>query len=152
MEHLSEGMKYSVKRAMNQAYYSSDYETARKILLNLINSLKDKHPGAARSLEEGFEQTLTINRLGLPERLAKTLRSTNVIENMFNSVNNICRNVKRWQSGSMVERWVCTGIIEAEKKFKRINGCTYIPLLDHKLRENDLILRQETLDRKEEVA
>ena len=32
------------------------------------------------------------------------------------------KNVKRWQSGSMVVRWVSAAIVEAEKKFRRVQG------------------------------
>jgi len=37
------------------------------------------HPGAAASLREGLEETLTVLRLGVPPTLARTLRSTNAI-------------------------------------------------------------------------
>lgn len=45
-------------------------------------ALKDDHPGASSSILEGLEETLTVTRLGLPKRLARSLRSTNPIESM----------------------------------------------------------------------
>ena len=43
----------------------------------------DLNPSAARSLEEGLEETLTIHRPEMPEALRKTLRSTDLISNCF---------------------------------------------------------------------
>ncbi|MBM4004797.1 MAG: DDE-type integrase/transposase/recombinase, partial [Planctomycetes bacterium] len=37
-------------------------------------------PAAAASLEEGWEETLTVVRLGIPELLRKTVATTNPIE------------------------------------------------------------------------
>jgi transposase-like protein len=43
-------------------------------------------PGAARSLAEGLEETLTIHRLGLSETLRKSFFSTNPIESALSVV------------------------------------------------------------------
>ena len=44
------------------------------------------NPSAARSLEEGLEETLTIHRLKLPELLRRSLATTNIIESVFSGV------------------------------------------------------------------
>ena len=45
----------------------------------------------------------------------------------------ICRdhaaNVKRWQDGQLVLRWVAPGMGEAAKQFRRVNGHLYLPAL-----------------------
>ena len=45
----------------------------------------------------------------------------------------ICRdhaaNVKRWQDGQMVLRWVAAGMDEATKQFRRVNGHLHLPAL-----------------------
>jgi putative transposase len=38
---------------------------------------------------------LTVNRLGLPAKLRRSLACTNSIENMMGTVRRVCRNVKR---------------------------------------------------------
>jgi hypothetical protein len=45
--------------------------------------LEHHHPGAAASLREGLEETLTVMRGELPENLDRILSSTNLIENLF---------------------------------------------------------------------
>ena len=65
---------------------------------------------------------MTLQRLGVGGTLYRKLRSTNAIENLNSGIVTYSRNVKRWQSGSMVVRWVSAGIVEAEKKFRRVQG------------------------------
>src|SRR5689334_9205214 len=96
----------------------------------------DLNPSAARSLEEGLDETLTVHRLHMPPQLRKTLASTNVIESAFSIVERVCRNVKRWHGGDQRERWVGSGLLVAEKQFRRIQGHKQIPIL---LRELDTL-------------
>jgi hypothetical protein len=35
--------------------------------------------------------------------------------------------VKRWQKGDQVERWVGTGLVVAERQFRKVIGVKYIP-------------------------
>src|SRR5215467_7271756 len=76
-----------------------------------------------------MEETLTVHRLHLPIQLRKTLASTNVIESAFSIVEQVCRNVKRWHGGDQRERWVGSGLLVAEKQFRRVKGYRQIPSL-----------------------
>lgn len=58
-------------------------DKALRQLQELAHWLEDRHPGAASSLREGMEETLTVNRLGIPPALTKTLFSTNPVESML---------------------------------------------------------------------
>jgi transposase-like protein len=55
-------------------------DTARRILTNLARRLEVDHPGAAKSLREGLDETLTVIDFGLPKTLRQSLQTTNVIE------------------------------------------------------------------------
>jgi len=103
--HLPKGMQTMVDLIMRRAYQSDNVGEARRILVNLIHRLEGNHPGAAASLREGLEETLTVIKLGVPKVLRRSLQTTNVIE-----------------SSLSVVRWVATGLIEAEKRFRRIRG------------------------------
>jgi putative transposase len=122
LDHLPESMQPSVRRAMQQAYESSDVVLARRQLDRLSRSLEREHPGAAASLREGLEETLTLQRLGLTGGLYRVLRSTNPIENLNGSVVHFARNVRRWKDASMMLRWVVTGLHEAQNQFRRLKG------------------------------
>ena len=88
----------------------------------LASEFERSHPGAAASLREGLEETLTVTRLGVRGRLKRTLISTNPCESMIETVRRIARNVKRWQSGDMCLRWTAAGMLEAERQFRRVIG------------------------------
>lgn len=127
--HLPEEHKADVKRKMQNAYAMVDYAEAKRALDRLHRELMDINPSAARSLEEGLEETLTVHKLRVPEQLRRTLSSTNVIESAFSIVETVCRNVKRWRDGDQIERWIGSGLVVAERQFRKVIGHRQIPLL-----------------------
>lgn len=68
-EALPERMRASVLSAMSQAYATRDPRRARRLLENLARRLEPEYPGAAGSLREGIDETLTVMRLNPPESL-----------------------------------------------------------------------------------
>ncbi len=106
-----------------------DYAAAKQALEGLQRELMHLNPSAARSLGEGLEETLTVHRLQIAAQLRMTLVSTNVIESAFAIVERVCRNVKRWHGGDQRERWVGSGLLVAQKQFRRVRGHKQIPML-----------------------
>jgi len=129
VDHLTDEQKPLVARKLNAAYALEDYAAAKQALNGLHRELMDLNPSAARSLGEGLEETLTVHRLHVPPQLRKTLASTNVIESAFSIVERVCANVKRWHNGDQRERWVGSGLLVAEKQFRRVQGYKQIPML-----------------------
>jgi putative transposase len=129
LDHLTDEQKPLVAKKLNAAYALEDYAAAKQALNTLHCELMDLNPSAARSLGEGLEETLTVHRLHVPPQLRKTLASTNVIESAFAIVERVCANVKRWHAGDQRERWVGSGLLIAEKQFRRIQGHKQIPVL-----------------------
>jgi putative transposase len=137
LDHLTDEQKPAVARKLNAAYALEEYAAAREALNGLHHELMHLNPSAARSLGEGLEETLTVHRLHVPQQLRLTLASTNVIESAFSIVERVCLNVKRWHSGDQRERWVGSGLLVAEKQFRRIKGHKQLPLL---LRELEALI------------
>jgi transposase-like protein len=133
LDHLSDEQKPAIAKKLNAAYALEDYSAAKQALNTLHRELMDLNPSAARSLGEGMEETLTVHRLHLPMQLRKTMASTNLIESAFSIVEQVCRNVKRWHDGDQRERWVGSGLLVAEKQFRRIQGYKQIPVLINQL-------------------
>ena len=125
------------------AWEMTDYVQARQELRKVQMWLASINQAAARSLEEGFEETLTVNRLNLPSQLRRLLASTNIIESCFSLTGDLCRNVKRWRNANMAWRWAGTVLWEAEKRFHRIQGYREMPLLINAL--GDLIDTEEAV-------
>jgi putative transposase len=76
-----------------------------------------------------MEETLTVHCLRVPAQLRRTLTSTNVIESAFSIVETVCRNVKRCRGGDHIERWVGSGLLVAERQFRKVQGYREIPSL-----------------------
>jgi transposase-like protein len=141
LEHLPEDTHAGVKRALKDAWSASDADLARKQLARLASSLQARHPGAAASLREGLEETLTVQALGITGALYRTLRTTNPIENLNGSVARYARNVKRWGDGQMVLRWVASALSDAATRMRKLRGCgqmrTLLKALDARRPERD---------------
>ena len=129
LDHLTDEQKPLVAKKLNAAYRMEDHAAAKLALTQLHRELMDLNPSAARSLEEGLEETLTVHRLHIPFQLRKSLASTNIIESAFSIVERVCSNVKCWHGGDQRERWVGSGLLVAEKQFRRIQGHKQIPFL-----------------------
>ena len=129
VDHLPDEHKADVKKKLQNAYAMVDYTEAKRALERLHRELMDLNPSAARSLEEGMEETLTVHKLRVPDQLRRTLYCTNVIESAFSIVETVCRNVKRWQAGDQIERWVGSGLLVAERQFRKVIGHRQIPSL-----------------------
>jgi transposase-like protein len=122
LEHLPERDRDAVKTRLHRAWKETDHDTALEQLNNLAIELDRAHPGAAASLREGMEETLTVTRLGITGKLKQTLQSTNPIESMISTVRTVNRNVKHWTSGEMCLRWTAAGMLEAETRFRKVQG------------------------------
>jgi transposase-like protein len=129
LDHLPERDRPAVKRRLRRAWASDDHDQALRELRALAGELERSHPGAAASLREGMEETLTITRLGVKGTLKRTLQSTNPCESMIECVRRSSRNVKRWSSGEMCLRWTAAGMLEAERQFRRIVGHKHLAKL-----------------------
>jgi putative transposase len=128
-DRLPDAVASTVAKRMRRAYHHPDALVAQAELEALARELDRSHPGAAASLREGLAETLTIGRLGVPPTLARTLRSTNSVESMIAFCRDHAANVKRWQDGQMVLRWVAAGMGEARQQFRRVNGYLHLPAL-----------------------
>ena len=122
IEHLPEELHASVNRTLRDAWDGKNATLAKKQLLRLVASLQAQHPGAAASLKEGLEETLTLQALGITGALYRTLRTTNPIENLNGSIAHYTRNVKRWKDGQMTLRWVASAFSDAAGRFRKLKG------------------------------
>jgi putative transposase len=128
-DHLPQRLRSTVGRRMTNAYHARSAVEAEAALLALAKELDRTHPGAAASLREGLDETLTVLRLNVAPTLARTLRSTNCIESMISVCREHAGNVKRWRDGQMALRWCAAGMVEASKQFRRVNGHLHLPTL-----------------------
>jgi len=127
LDQLPEEYQPGIERKMIAAYAMAGKADARRALDQIHRELERINPSAARSLEEGMEETLTVHKLRMPEMLRKSLASTNIIESAFSVAEQLCRRVKRWRQGDHRERWAGSALLLAESKFRRVKAYKEIP-------------------------
>lgn len=132
-DHLPKQAQGDTDRRIRNAYALTNYAEAKAELEKIFRHLERINPSAARSLEEGLEETLTVHRLNVGALLRRTLASTNPIESCLSTVERVSHNVKRWRGGDQALRWTATGLLEAEKKFRRVKGYRELEALCHRL-------------------
>ena len=128
-DHLPLEHQEAIDARIRTAYNMKTYEQAKQSLELTVKYLERLNPSAAASLKEGFEETLTVHKLGIENLLRKTLCTTNPIESCFSVTRTVTGRVKRWRGGDMVQRWAVASLLRAEKKFRRIKGFKEIPKL-----------------------
>ena len=132
-DYLPKNAQGDYDRRIRNAYAMTSYAEAKAELEKIFRQLERVNPSAARSLEEGLEETLTVHRLGVGELLRRSLATTNPIESCLSTVERVARNVKRWHAGNQALRWTATGLLEAERKFRKVKGFRDLAALHRKL-------------------
>ncbi len=129
-DHLPKASREAVDARLRGAFADPDPDAGLRKAKALAAELDKTHPDAAGSLREGLEDMFTVRRLGIDGTLARTLVCTNMIESMIGIARTTTRNVKRWRDeGDMRRRWCAAGLLEAEKKFRRVRGHAQMPYL-----------------------
>jgi putative transposase len=125
--HLAKKYRKEAHRRFKAALEQNSYEDAKKMLKEFETWLRAINESAADSLLEAFEDILTLHRLKVPSLLRKTLTCTNPIESMFSTVRDCERNIKRYRSSTMSQRWLAAVLSHCEKGFRRVKEYLGIP-------------------------
>ena len=133
--YLSKEIAGRIDRRLASAFNHPDPAAGLARARSIAAELEADHPDAAASLREGLTDMFTVRRLGVDGRLARSLTNTNCIESMISVARRTMGNVKRWRDGRMKKRWMAAGVLEAERSFRRVKGCTAMPVLVAALRQ-----------------
>lgn len=137
-EKLPKNMHQEFHHRFNSAYNENTLTAAQKGFSDLRNwLLLTRRSAAANSLLEGQQQLLTLHRLGVRGTLRRSLCTTNCIESVFSAARYYSRNVKRWRKEEQMERWLATGLLEAEKKLRKLPGYTNLKYLKQALLKSE---------------
>lgn len=111
------------------------YAAAQADLQRLHGELRRLNEDAARSLAEGLEETLTLHRLGLVDRLGVSLSTTNGLESILALVEQRVGKVDRWTNSDQKHRWLATALLALEPRLRRLRGYRALPQLRTALRQ-----------------
>jgi len=129
LKYLPKSQQAEMRRKLQRAYEKPTYGEAKAGLLGVKKELSLINQSAVTSLEEGFEETLTLHRLGLFKELGVSLKTTNCLENVFSLVGQRTDKVDRWRHSEQKQRWLAAALLDIEPKLRKIKGCTHLKTL-----------------------
>jgi transposase-like protein len=127
--YLPKQQQATWRRKLQAAYERPAYPEAKAALLRLRPELRLLNESAARSLEEGLEETLTLHRLGVFRELGISLKTTNCLESLNSLVEQRVAKVDRWRTSDQKQRWLAAALLDIEPRLRRIKGFRALPLL-----------------------
>jgi len=128
-DYLPVARRKAFDRRLAEIFANAGAEIGLRDARRLAAQLKKHHPDAAGALLEGLEEMFTVARLGITGALRRSLTNTNCIESMISTVRVVTGRVKHWQHGDMKKRSIATGMIEAQRSFRRVRGHTQMTAL-----------------------
>ena len=141
------------RKKLQAAYELDGYEDVKKALLAIRKELCRINESAASSLDEGFEETLTVQSLGLSKELRRSLKTTNCIESVLSQVGQKTDKVDCWKNSGQKHRWTASALLEIEPRLNKISGHrqlkTLRTALQKKIAEDNRI---ESIKKEKEMA
>jgi len=134
LSYLPKSEQASWRRRLQRAWERPTYAEAKAALSRLQRELEQRNQSAAASLAEGFEETLTLHRLGVYELLGQSFKTTNCIESVNALVEERCAKVDHWKSSNQRHRWLATALLDIEPRLRRVKGYQHLAKLQTALR------------------
>ena len=122
LKYIPEKDQQAVKRKYQKSVNKDSYKEARGSLIDLKRDLEKINLSAARSLEEGLEDILTLHRIGLNEDFSISFATTNCIENLNSQIGKYLNKVKFWKNSKERYRWTAAAMLEIEVKMRKVNN------------------------------
>jgi transposase-like protein len=144
LKYLPVSKRAPMRRKLQSAYAQPTYEKAKAALKRFRNELALMNQSAAKSLDEGLEETLTLHRLGLAEELRLSFSTTNVIESIQAQLGRLTDHVDRFRTSDQKHRWVGTALLEIEPRLRKVRGMKHLPMLRAALQRELGINRRQT--------
>ena len=136
VSYLPKSEQATWRRKLQTAYAHPTYATARRALGRLERELTLRNASAAASLREGLEETLTLHRLGVFPALGRSLKTTNLLENVMARVEERTARVDHWRTSDQKLRWCAAALFAVEAQFRRIKNDDKLILLERALQSN----------------
>ena len=111
------------------SYERPTYEEAKRDLKAMRAELDELNQSAVASLDEGFEETLTLHRLGVFPLVGRSLKTTNVLESVNAQAEQRCGRVDRWRNSNHKQRWLAAALIDIEPRLRRLLGYRHLECL-----------------------
>lgn len=135
VSYLSREEQPWMRKRLQHAYERPTYSEAEKALKKIRTELETRNQSAAASLDEGFEETLTLHRLGVFAQLGRSFKTTNCLESINAMTEERCAKIDYWKNSEQKHRWLATALLDTEPRLHRVLGHKQLPLLREALRK-----------------
>ncbi len=142
VSYLPKAHQMRMRRKLQAAYNTPSYSEAKRSLEGIKKELKLMNNSAAQSLEEGLEETLTLQRLGIFAELGTSFKTTNCIENLNRQIEQYTGRVCRWKTSDQRQRWVASALGEIEPRLRMIKGHRHLKMLRERMKNTQPIAKE----------
>ena len=143
--YLDKKRQPEMRNKLQSAYEQPTYEAAKKQLDTIKKELKLINESALHSLEEGLEETLTLHRLGMFEKIGASFKTTNCIETIMSKLEMYTRRITHWKNSDQRRRWVGAALMEIEPTLRSVRGFGF-------LNELRVVMKNDTAQIKKQDA
>jgi transposase-like protein len=120
LSYLAEKHHAVVRKKYLQALAQPTYAKAKAALVTLTAELQTLNLEAARSLQEGLEELLTLHKLEVNDDFQKSFGTTNCIESLNSNLRKHIGKVKYWKNSLERYRWLAASLIIIEPRLNKI--------------------------------
>jgi len=129
VSYLPRDQQIWMRKRLQRAYERPTYAEAHKDLKKVRSELERENQSALGSLDEGFDDTLALHRLGVFAKIGRSFKTTNCIESINSMAEDLCSKVKNWKNSKQKQRWLATALRDIEPRLRRVHGYKHLPLL-----------------------
>jgi transposase-like protein len=134
VSYLAKRDQATWRKRLQRAMDRPTYQEARLDLEKLHAELDPINQSAAASLREGFDEILTLHRLGVFGQLGRSLKTTNCLENVNGLVEERCAKVDCWKNSNQRHRWLATALLDIEPRLRKVMGYRHLRALREALK------------------
>jgi putative transposase len=135
--YLPKSQQATWRKRLKRAMDLPTYDEAKAALQRLARELAAVNESASRSLLEGLEEILTLQRLGLSEELGRSFKTTNVIESLNAGIGQRTDKVDHWRNSNQIQRWVAAAALDVEQRLHKVSGYKHLAKLQAALQTID---------------
>ncbi|MEW6296101.1 MAG: IS256 family transposase, partial [Candidatus Diapherotrites archaeon] len=129
VSHLPLRDQAAWRRRLQKAMDRPTYAEAKAALERLIAELDTINQSAAASLREGFDEVLTLHRLGVFAQLGRSFKTTNCLENINGLIEDRCAKVDCWKNSNQRQRWLAAALLDIEPRLRTVRGYRHLRTL-----------------------
>ncbi len=136
VSYLPPSKQATFRQKLQRAYDQPTYAQAKSAFSRIRTELSLLNASAVGSLDEGFDETLTLHRLGLFKELGRSFKTTNCIENLNSLVAQRTDKVDYWKNADQKHRWLATALLDIEPRLNKVCGSKHLSRLRTALQTN----------------